>query len=780
MWDKIADFIIKKRTYFILAILVFTGIMGYFATKVEIDYQAQTIVPKNDPDFQGYLQFQKSFGDDNNKIVLGFTSLKVFNLAEFGHLFRFCEDLSKLQGVKQVLSPTHLLALKLDTGEKFVLKPFIANFPRTQIDLDSLKIAFLNMRFYQGLLYNESTGSALVLLIVDKKTINSKSRIRLMEDIKTRADGFEKEIHAEMHISGLPYVKTDIATTVRKEIILFTVIAFLLTALLLFLFFRSFKTLIIAIIFIAVGVITMFGLAALLEYKLTLISGTLPPLLVVVGVQNCIYLINKYHEEFRRLKDKNTALVRVISNVGIANFLINFTTAVGFGTFYFTKIQVLEQFGLLAFITINIIFIINIIGMPVLYSFISAPSDKQVNHLNNRNVGFFLDWIKFMVFNRRRRIYFFFLAITLLSAVFILRLRPLAFVVDDIPHNSKIYKDLGYFQDNFHGVLPYEIVIKAVDEGDIMNPVILEKVNRLQKALKRFPELSKPMSLIEVLSYANQVVNDNNPDFYRLPNAINLADIAARMPEEKIKKSSNFMHGLIDSSHSKLRVSYQIKDVGSDKFGIINQQIQGILEHHFPSQEYSTEITGTSPIFLKGVSYLLGSLRSATFWSLIIISLTMGFLFPSFRMVIIAIVPNIIPLLVTAGAMGYFDIPLKPSTILIFSIAFGITVDATIHFIICFRRELVKMNRSVREAIDHTIMEVGLSMLYSMVAICAGFLIFIFSDFQGTQAMGYLTGLTLFMGMTANLLLLPCFILSFEKYLNSKDELSEQVFEIPD
>ncbi|PHX92754.1 MAG: hypothetical protein CK532_01490 [Flavobacteriales bacterium] len=780
MWDKIADFIIKKRTYFILAILVFTGIMGYFATKVEIDYQAQTIVPKNDPDFQGYLQFQKSFGDDNNKIVLGFTSLKVFNLAEFGHLFRFCEDLSKLQGVKQVLSPTHLLALKLDTGEKFVLKPFIANFPRTQIDLDSLKIAFLNMRFYQGLLYNESTGSALVLLIVDKKTIDSKSRIRLMEDIKTRADGFEKEIHAEMHISGLPYVKTDIATTVRKEIILFTVIAFLLTALLLFLFFRSFKTLIIAIIFIAVGVITMFGLAALLEYKLTLISGTLPPLLVVVGVQNCIYLINKYHEEFRRLKDKNTALVRVISNVGIANFLINFTTAVGFGTFYFTKIQVLEQFGLLAFITINIIFIINIIGMPVLYSFISAPSDKQVNHLNNRNVGFFLDWIKFMVFNRRRRIYFFFLAITLLSAVFILRLRPLAFVVDDIPHNSKIYKDLGYFQDNFHGVLPYEIVIKAVDEGDIMNPVILEKVNRLQKALKRFPELSKPMSLIEVLSYANQVVNDNNPDFYRLPNAINLADIAARMPEEKIKKSSNFMHGLIDSSHSKLRVSYQIKDVGSDKFGIINQQIQGILEHHFPSQEYSTEITGTSPIFLKGVSYLLGSLRSATFWSLIIISLTMGFLFPSFRMVIIAIVPNIIPLLVTAGAMGYFDIPLKPSTILIFSIAFGITVDATIHFIICFRRELVKMNRSVREAIDHTIMEVGLSMLYSMVAICAGFLIFIFSDFQGTQAMGYLTGLTLFMGMTANLLLLPCFILSFEKYLNSKDELSEQVFEIPD
>lgn len=780
MWDKIADFIIKKRTYFILAILVFTGIMGYFATKVEIDYQAQTIVPKNDPDFQGYLQFQKSFGDDNNKIVLGFTSPKLFNLSEFEHLYRLCEDLSKIPGVKQVLSPTHLLALKLDTANKFVLKPFIATLPKTQIDLDSLKIAFLNMRFYQGLLYNKANGSALVLLVVDKKTVDSKSRIRLMEAIKARADGFEKEIHSEIHISGLPYVKTDMATTVRKEIVLFTVIAFLVTALLLLLFYRSFGTLIIAIVFIAIGVVTMFGFAALLGYKLTLISGTLPPLLVVVGVQNCIYLINKYHEEFRRLKDKNTALVRVISNVGISNFLINFTTAVGFGAFYFTKIQVLEQFGLLAFITINIIFIINIIGIPVLYSFISAPTVKQVAHLDNRNLGHFLDWVKFMVFNRRRRIYFFFLAITLLSTVFILRLRPLAFMVDDIPHNSKIYKDLGYFQDNFHGVLPYEIVIQSVDEGDVMNPVILDKANRLQKSLKRFPELSKPISLIEVLSYANQVVNDNNPDFYRLPNAINLADIAGRMPEEKTKKSSNFMHGLIDSSHSKLRISYQIKDVGSEKMDSINQKIQRILEHHFPSQEYSTEITGTSPIFLKGVSYLLRSLRSATFWSLIIISLTMGFLFPSIRMVFMAIVPNIIPLVFTAGAMGYFDISLKPSTILIFSIAFGITVDATIHFVICFCRELVKMNRSVREAIDHTIMEVGLSMVYSMAAICAGFLIFIFSDFQGTQAMGYLTGLTLFMGMTANLLLLPSLILSFEKYLNPKAELSEQVFEIPD
>jgi predicted RND superfamily exporter protein len=192
------------------------------------------------------------------------------------------------------------------------------------------------------------------------------------------------------------------------------------------------------------------------------------------------------------------------------------------------------------------------------------------------------------------------------------------------------------------------------------------------------------------------------------------------------------------------------------------------------------KITGTSAIFLKGNSYLFDSLKKATFWSLLIISLTMGLLFPSIRMVMIAIIPNLVPLLITAGTMGYFNVPLKPSTILVFSIAFGITVDATIHFMTTFRRELIKNNRSLRDSLNHTISEVGVSMVYSMVAVCSGFMIFTFSNFQGTQALGWLTGLTLFAGMAANLFLLPALILSFENWINARMELKETVLDLPD
>jgi predicted RND superfamily exporter protein len=783
MWDKIATFILKQRTIFLIAILAFTGIMGYYATKVELEYQLQRLAPKNDPDLIAYQKFQKTFGMDHNKVVIGFTTDKLFELKHFKQYHQMCDSIGKIHGVRSLLSPSHLYSLTLDTGGKFQMSPFINQIPASQIELDSLHALFLDMKFYQGLLYNDQTKASLMVIVLDDKVMDSEQRVALIQDIQRRAEQFGTEVGAEAHLGGLPYVRTEMATSVKSELVMFTVVAFLVTAILILVFFRSFSTLAIAILFIAIGVIVMFGVSGFLGYKINLLTGTLPPLLVVIGVQNAVYLINKYHEEYRKHKNKAKALSRIISRVGVATFLINFTTAVGFGTFYFTKTQILEQYGVVSFITINLVFFINIIGIPALYSFLPVPSDKQVAHLDNGGINKFLDWVKFLVFNRKRRIYFWFIAITVLSATFVIRLHPLAYMVDDVPKSSKMYKDMQYFQDNFKGILPYEILIRTHDETDVTNFDVLDKTNRLQKALKKFPEFSKPTSLVEVICYGNQMVNEGDPVYYRLPNALNMADVAGRMPQAEGKSAgmqSAIMRGLMDSTRTTLRISYQVEDVGSVRLDSINKEVYKILDRIFPAEEYSTQITGSCAVFLKGNSYLYGSLSSATFWSLLIITITMGFLFPSIRMIVIAVIPNIIPLLVTAGTMGYFDVPLKPSTILVFSIAFGITVDATIHFIITFRRELVKHNKTVREALNETIVEVGVSMIYSMVAICAGFLIFTFSSFQGTQALGWLTGLTLLTGMAANLFLLPALILSLEKSLNPKEELAEQVLELPD
>ncbi len=780
MWDKIASFILKQRALFLILIFAFTGVMGYYATKVKLEYAMQKLVPNNDADLIAYKKFQKTFGLDNNKVVVGFNSDKLFELKNFRAYYKMCEDMSKIPGVTQVISPTRLFDLSADTAGKFQIKSAFTHAPNSQAEVDSIRDKFLDMKFYQGMLYNKNTNSALILLVLDNKTQESEKRVSVIRTIEKTAKEYEDFSGAEMHIGGLPFVRTEMATTVKSEIILFTVIAFLVTAILILVFFRSFSTLAIAIVFIAIGVLVMFGVCGFLGYKLTLLTGTLPPLLVVIGVQNAIYLINKYHEEYRKHGNKAKALARIISRVGVATFLINFTTAVGFGTFYFTKTQILEQYGVVSFITINLVFFINIIGIPALYSFLPVPSDKQIAHLDNKNINQFLGWVKFMVFNHKRRIYFWFIALTVLSTTFVFRLHPLAYMVDDVPRSSKMYQDLLYFQEHYKGVMPYEIVVRTHDDGDIVTFETLDKVNRLQKALKKYPEFSKPMSVVEVISYANQTVNEGDPAFYRMPNALDLADIMGRMSVPKSNEKNGMISGLLDSSRTGLRISYQIKDVGSVSLDSINKEVAVIIDRIFPKDEYAVKVTGTSAVFMKGNSYLFGSLGSATFWSLIIITITMGFLFPSIRMIVIAVIPNIIPLLVTAGTMGYFGVPLKPSTILVFSIAFGITVDATIHFIITFRRELVKHNKSVREALNGTIVEVGLSMIYSMVAICAGFFIFTFSNFQGTQALGWLTGLTLLTGMAANLFLLPAMILSLENSLNAKEELREQVLDIPD
>ncbi len=779
MWNKIATFILKKRLYFIVGIVLFTAAMGYFGSKVQLEYNMQKLVPKDDPDFITYEKFKQTFGEDGNRLVASFETKKLFQLDFYNDFQALCDTLSAQKGVNSVISPVKLYRFELDTTELLQLRRFAPNRIPSQIVLDSIAREFEQMKFFEGLLYNPQTKVSLVLISLNDSILNSKDRTPLIHHIEELLLQFGDKHKIEPHLSGLPFVRYKNATTVRDEIVLFTLVAFAVTALLILMLFRSLSTLIVSLIFIAIGVITMMGVSGILGFKLNLLTGTLPPLLVVVGVQNTIYLINQYHDEYRKHKKKAQALTRIISRIGVATFLINFTTAVGFGTFYFTKTQILEQFGLVAFITINIIFVISIVGIPVLYSYLPTPTDKQTAHLENKNVLKFLKWVKKITFQRKRRIYFWFILVSALSTVFIFRLKPLAFMVDDIPHDSKIYKDLEFLQDNFKGVMPYEIVITTYEEGGVTSAEMLNKGRTLQKALKQFPELSKPMSLVEVVSAANQANNGNDPRFYRVPKATDLAELASKLPAAEPGKP-NLLKGLVDTTYSQMRISYQMKDVGSIRMDSINQQVNKIVADIYPGDQYNVKITGTTAIFLKGNSYLFDSLMSATFWSLLLISLTMGFLFPSIRMIIIAIIPNIIPLMITAGTMGYFNIPLKPSTILVFSIAFGITVDATIHFVSTFRREVIKHNKAIRIALSDTIDEVGLSMIYTMLAICSGFLIFTFSEFQGTAALGWLTGLTIITGMAANLFLLPALILTFEKFINPKIELKEVVMELPD
>lgn len=776
-WNRIATFILKNRPLFVTVILSFTALMGYFATTVELEYSMQKLVPTEDKDFKFYKSFKEKFGDDGNKLVCALETEDLFDSAFYNDFAQICDNLNKISGVKGIISPSHLFHLYVDTLEYLRMKRLVPTGIISQNDLDSFKSEFANLKFYDGLIYNKKSKVSLILITLDVGVLNSPERISLIENIRDPLFEFGERHKKEIHLSGLPYIRFQNATYIKREILLFTALAFIVTALLILLLFRNFKTLLVSLLFISIGVVTMLGIQGLLGFKLNILSGLLPPLLVVVGVQNTIYIINQYHEQYRRHRNQAKALTRIISHVGVANFLINFTTSVGFGTFYFTHTTILEQFGLVAFITINLIFLINIIGIPILYSFFTPPTIKQTKHLDNRRFSSFLNWVTLLINKRKRRIFYWFSLFAILGLVFMVRLKPLAFMVDDIPKDSKIYTDMKFIQEHFNGALPYEIVVTSYEEGNILNGEMLAKCKKLQKAVSEYSEMSKPMSLVEIISAANQAVHDDDPRYYRIPSNMELGNLALMFPESN-SNSTTLINNLVDSTYSQMRISYQMKDVGSERMDEINQEIQEKAKHIFSQDEYDVKITGTSKIFLKGNDYLFDSLLKATFWSLLIISLTMSFLFPSWRMVIIAIIPNFVPLVITAGMMGLLGLSLKPSTILIFSISFGITVDSTIHFISTFRREVLKNMNTVEKALAITIDEVGISMMYSAMAVCSGFAIFIFSDFRGTQSLGWLTGLTIFGGLATNLFLLPALIYAFKDFVNAKVELKDSMIEI--
>jgi predicted RND superfamily exporter protein len=283
---------------------------------------------------------------------------------------------------------------------------------------------------------------------------------------------------------------------------------------------------------------------------------------------------------------------------------------------------------------------------------------------------------------------------------------------------------------------------------------------------------------VEVVSFANQAYNNQNVARYRIPNRNELLDVIDCIPDEEEGKL-NMLTSMVNKDYSKARISYQMADVGSERTEVIKNEIAAEIEQIFPKDEFEYQITGTTNIFLKGNRYLVRSLVQSLLIAFVIIALIMASLFTSVKMVLVSLIPNVVPLLITSGIMGHLGIPLKPSTILVFSVAFGIAVDDTIHFLAKFRQELQVPNLSMKLAVTNSLRETGISMIYTSIVLFFGFIIFGFSTFQGTVALGLLTAVTLLVALFSNLLLLPSLLLSYEKRLNAREELKESVIEYP-
>ena len=777
-WTKIAGFILRNRYLVLIAIAIITGLLVTQMKYMRFSYTEANLLPQDHEANIQYDKFLEIFGEEGNLVILGVKDSTIFTPSKFNAWNKLVKDLDSVKQVEFTVSIADVQELKADRKKrKFILEPLFDKKPTTNEEVNKIKKQlFERLPFYDNLLYNKE-GTLQTAIYIDKEIVNSPARRDfIVEILIPTIEKFEKEHQIDVRISGMPYIRTINSQNIIDEMSLFVLGALGITAIIFFFFFRSFRATFITLLVVGIGVIWAFGFIGLFRYEITVLSALIPPLIIVIGVPNAVFLINKYQQEIKKHGNQAKSLQRVISKIGNATLMTNITTASGFATFVFVKSQLLREFGILASVNIISIFILALLIIPIIYSFMPLPEKKHLNHLEKKWMGNVVSWMERMVKKQRISIYITTVAVIILSMIGLFQIRVSGSLIEDMPKGMQFYKDIKFFETEFGGIMPLEILIDTKREKGVMKLSTLKKMEKLNETIETFPELSKSISVTNLVKYSKQAYYKGNPKYYQLPTSQEKAHIFAYTKNSG--SNSNMLNNFVDSTGRYARITTFMKDVGTDKMDIIQDRLNAVIKKQFPAEKFEVSMTGKALVFLKGTNYLIKNLIISLSLAILLISIFMAWMFRSYKMIFISLVPNMLPLLITAGLMGFFSIPIKPSTILVFSIAFGISVDDTIHFLAKYRQELLANNWKIKPAVYSALRETGVSMFYTSIVLFFGFLVFTISSFGGTIALGGLVSVTLLLAMVSNLLLLPSLLLSFEKRIANKKVLKETKFKI--
>jgi predicted RND superfamily exporter protein len=766
-WEKLARIILKNRISILVIIAALTLFLGLQWKNLAMTYTEANLLPKDHPANQQYEQFLSTFGEEGNLIVIGFKDPSFFTPKNFAAWNELMTSLKKSEAVELVVSINDLKKIHKDTiSQKFDLVSFVdptqTNSPSY---LKGLRYQlFHELPFYEGLLFNKETGSIRAAVYLKKSVVNTAGRKTfIVQELVPKIDAFEQATHMDLRVSGMPYIRTINAENMKGEIGLFIGAALLITSLIFFLFFRSYRATFISICILLFGVMWSFGTLGLFHYKITILTAIIPPLIIVIGITNCIFLINKYQQEIKNHKNQAKALQRVISKIGVSTLMTNLTTAAGFATFMITGNDLLYEFGLVTSINVITVYLLTLLVVPIIYSFMPMPKEKHLYHLSKNYISTLLDWVELQVQNHRSRIYVIYALLLVFSVVGVTQMKVSGSLIGEMPKSASFFKDILFYEKEFSGVMPLEIMIDTKHKKGVMKLSTLKRMNELQETIEQIPELSKPVSIVNLIKYSKQAYYNGNPEYYELPTSQEQAFILSYAKNAKKNTKDNLMKSYVDASGRYARITTYMKDIGTGEMAKIEQQLQTKINTLFPAERFTVTLTGKALVFQKGTSYLIDNLIDSLIFAILLIAGLMAYLFRSVKMVLASVITNVLPLCITSGLMGYLGIPLKPSTILVFSIAFGISVDNAIQFMAKFRHDLQRNHGNVYKSVMSAMRETGISTFYTSVVLIFGFAIFTLSSFSGTIALGGLISCTLLFAMFANLLVLPALVLSFEK-----------------
>lgn len=781
-WELVARVVLRNKILMLSIVTLITIFLGLQWKNISFTYTEANLLPDNDPVNIEYNAFLDKFGEEGNLVIIGLKKDVLFTPKAFKAWDELMQNLQKDTETDIVLSVENLKKLtKNDSTQNFELTDFV-DISQTADPVYLKKIQkelFNDLPFYEGLLFNKKSGSIRAAVYLDKAIVNTPIRKDfILEKLIPEIESFKEKTGIDLRVSGMPYIRTMNTETIKGEIGLFMGMSLLITCLLFYFFFRSFRATLISLVIVLIGVMWSFGTLGLLGYEITALTALVPTLIIVIGIPNCIFLTNKYHQEYKTHHNKAKALQRVTTKIGMATLMTNLTTAIGFATFIVSNNDLLIEFGVVTSLNIMGLFLLCLIIIPIFHSYVPPPNERHLKHLDSQSVSSFMNWILHNIKYNRFTIYIISIVFLVISIIGIYQIRISGSLIEDMPKKEAFFQDILYFEKEFDGVMPLEIMIDTKRKKGVMKLSTLRRMDELQTVINEIPELSKPISIVNLVKYSKQAYYNGNAEYYELPTNQEQTFILSYAKNTAKGGKDNLMKSYVDSTGQYARITTFMRDESGQNIQNIEDELRKEIAKIFPSKQYNVTLTGKAYVFQKGTNYLLDNLMTSLIFAVFLTCFLVGFMFRSFKMVLVSLIPNLLPLLLTAGIMGFLDVPLKPSTILVFGIAFGLSVDDTIRFLAQYREELKKNNWKIRKSVFATFADAGLSMFYTSIVLFFGFMVFMLSSFGGTIALGGLISITLFFGMLSNLMLLPALVLTLNKTLANKQELMEPRIDI--
>ena len=787
-WDSVSNLILKNRILIIALLVLATSFFISQWQYIKFSNTEANLLPDNHEVNLEYLDFTNKFGEEGNLIVIGIKDSLLFtteNLNAWNNLSKVLKDTSF---VESVIAIGDLQKLKKDKKkQQFYLEPFIKDTIKSDIELISIKKElFEKYPFYDEFLFNTKTKSVRTAIHLKKSIVNEAGRETYINNVLIpKVKSFESKYNLDIKISGMPYVRTKNAENIKSEISTFVILALIITSIIFFLFFRSYRATFISLFVVMIGVVWTVGILGLFivntpagDFEISVLTGLIPPLIIVIGIPNCIFLINKYQHEVNKHGNKAKSLQKVITKIGNATLMTNVTTASGFATFIITNSKLLKEFGIVASLSILAIFILCILIIPIIYSFLPIPDEKHLEHLNKTWINSLGDWIEKTVKRSKINIYIISVLLLVTSIIGIYQIRISGSIIDDMPQKADWFDDIMFYEKEFNGIMPLEILINTKRKKGVTKLSTIKKMSKIEDVILEIPELSKPISMVSLVKYSKQAYYNGNPKYYQVPTSQENSFILSYAKNSTSGSDVDLIKNYVDSTGQYTRITAFMKDMEIEKMEEIEKKLNYEISKIMPSNNFEVSITGKAYLFQKGTKYLVKNLIISLSLAIFLIALLMAYMFRSLKMIFISLIPNLLPLIVTAGLMGYLGVAIKPSTILIFSIAFGIAVDDTIHFLAKYRQELITNNWEVKKSVYNALRETGVSMFYTSIVLFFGFSVFTVSNFGGTVALGALVSATLLFAMLSNLLLLPSMLLSLEGSIANEKVLKEPLIKI--